>query len=172
MLLNQKLIDMKNPKLHFFIALIAFVVLFSSKSRGQETRKLEFINCINYEDSCILIGNKFIDNLTEKKFDNLAYLFSENILFRALIPSSLRTSNNPNQAASTIKNWFYVDDSEKYEILDSKVEVLVDCLHIYYKIFETYKGTPYNVEQHLYCEVSDGKIKKLSLICSGFRKLQ
>lgn len=151
--------------------LVSFLLISNVPSYCQDTRNLEFINCENFEDSCILIGNKFIDNLSEKQFNNLAHLFSENILFRALIPSSLRTSNNPNQTASTIKNWFYVDDSEKYEILDSKVEVLVDCLHIYYKIFETYKGSPYNVEQHLYCEVTDGKIDKLSLICSGFKKL-
>lgn len=154
-----------------FCTLILFFAVMSNISFGQKSNNLSFSNCQNYSDSCIYIGNVFIKDLTDKKFGNLADLFSENILFRALIPSSLVTSNNPNETASRIKNWFYVDDSEKYEILDSKVEVLVDCLHIYYKIFETYKGNPYNVEQHLYCEVSDGRIEKLSLICSGFRKV-
>jgi hypothetical protein len=155
-----------------FCTMIIFFAVMSEISFGQNSKSLSFSSCQNYSDSCIYIGNMFIKELTEKKFDNLADLFSENILFRALIPSSLVTSNNPHETASIIKNWFYVDDSEKYEILDSRVEVLVDCLHIYYKIFETYKGSPYNVEQHLYCEVTGGKIEKLSLLCSGFREVK
>lgn len=113
----------------------------------------------------------FIKNVSEKKFEDLAYLFSDSILFRALIPSSLVTSNEPSEVASKFKYWFYAEDSGKYDILDSKTEVMVDCLHIYYKIFRTFQGNSYNVEQHLYCEVSSGKIEKLSLVCSGFRKL-
>lgn len=154
-----------------FCTVSLFSVIMSGVLFGQDSKKLSFNNCENYSDSCIYLGNLYIADLTKKNFDDLVYLFSDNIFFRALIPSSLVTYNNPNQVASKIKTWFYVDDSEKYEILDSKVEVLVDCLHIYYKIFETYRGTPYHVEQHLFCEVSEGKIEKLSLICSGFREV-
>ena len=77
----------------------------------------------------------------------------------------------PSEAANKFKKWFYVEDPGKYEILDSKTEVMVDCLHIYYKIFRTYKGDSYNVEQQLYCEISAGEIQKLSLVCYGFRKV-
>jgi hypothetical protein len=152
-------------------ALFVFLFVTTENLLGQNSKRIDFGGCKNYNDSCMYLGNAYVEYLSEKKFTNLAELFSDDIFFRALIPSSLITSNDSEEVAKRINNWFYVDDSEKYEILNSKVEVLVDCLHIYYKRFETYKGTPYHVEQHLYCEVSDGKIEKLSLICSGFRKV-
>jgi len=147
-------------------------LIFSTEtSLCQDQRILKINDCENYEDTCLYIGQMFIDNLSEKKFENLAYLFADNILFRALIPSSLVTSNQPSEAAKNFHKWFNTEDPERYEVLDSKTEVIVDCLHIYYKIFRTYKDNSYNVEQHLYCEVEAGKIQKLSLLCSGFRKV-
>jgi len=154
-----------------FCALITFFFVMPGFSFGQDSNCISFDNCENYSDSCLVIGNAFIENLNEKKFDDLAKLFSKNILFRGLTPSSLYTSNDPIKTASRIKGWFYVDDSEKYEVIDSKVDVFIDCLHIYFRIFETYQGTAYKIEQHLYCEISDGKIEKLSLVCSGPRKI-
>jgi len=155
----------------FYLAMVTALIISTGTSLCQDQKNLKFNDCKSYEDTCLFIGKIFIKNLSEKKFENLTYLFSDNILFRALIPSSLVTSNKPVEAASNFKTWFYVDDPGKYEILDSKTEVMVDCLHIYYKIFRTYKDDSYHVEQHLYCEVGAGKIQKLSLICSGFRKV-
>ncbi len=155
----------------FCLAMVSALIISTGTSLCQDQKSLKFNDCKNYEDTCLFIGKMFIKNLSEKKFENLAYLFSENILFRALIPSSLVTTNKPFKAASNFKTWFYVEDPGKYEILDSTTEVMVDCLHIYYKIFRTYQGDSYNVEQHLYCDVAAGKIQKLSLICSGFRKV-
>jgi len=147
------------------------LILSTETSLCQDQKSLKFNDCKNYEDTCLYIGQMFIKDLSEKKFENLAYLFADNILFRALIPSSLVTSNKPSEAASNFQKWFYIEDPGKYEVLDSKTEVMVDCLHIYYKIFRTYNDNSYNVEQHLYCEVEAGKIQKLSLLCSGFRKV-
>jgi hypothetical protein len=147
------------------------LILSTETSLCQDQRILKFNDCKNYEDTCLYIGQMFIDNQSEKKFEDLAYLFADNILFRALIPSSLVTSNKPSEAAKNFHKWFNTEDPGRYEVLDFNTEVMVDCLHIYYKIFRTYKDNSYNVEQHLYCEVEAGKIQKLSLLCSGFRKV-
>lgn len=164
----------ENSIIRFIIVcLVMGTALFLSieTSYCQDQKSLNFNDCKNYEDTCLYIGQLFKDNLSEKKFENLADLFANNILFRALIPSSLVTSNKPSEAAKNFQKWFNTEDPERYEVLDFKAEVLVDCLHIYYKIFRTYKDNSYNVEQHLYCEVVVGKIQKLSLLCSGFRKV-
>ena len=149
-------------------------ILFATALNAQDKagqNDLNFPNCSTFEDSCRYIGDVFISKVAEKKFEELESLFAEKFLFRALTPGSMVTSNDPAESAGIIKKWFYVDDDEQYKIIDSDVNVLVDCLHISYRIFETYKGDPYRVEQQLYCEVSAGKIRKLSLVCSGFRKL-
>ncbi len=123
-----------------------------------EQKNISFPNCLNYKDSCIYIGNIFIQKISDKKFEDLESFFSDNILFRALTPPSIITSNNPTEVANTLKKWFYVDEPDQCKILDSKSEFFVDCLHIYYRVFRTYKGDSYKVEQQLYCEVSSGKI--------------
>jgi len=133
---------------------------------------LLFTDCQDYKDSCIYVGNAFVKNIADKNFDELAYLLSDNCLFRALIPSSIVTSNDAVKTANVIKKWFNLGESEQYKVVDSQVDFLVDCLHMNYKIDLSYMGTPYQVEQQLYCEVASGEIQKLSLICSGFRKVK
>ena len=169
---------MKTKKENSFVRSIVFcfsmvftLIISIGTSYCQDQNNLTFNDCKNYEDTCLFIGEMFIKNLSEQKFENLVYLFSDNIMFRALIPSSVVTLNKPDKTADKIKSWFFVKEPEKFEILDSSFDVLVNCLHVNYKVFITYKGNSYNVEQHLYCEVEAGRINKLSLICSGFRKL-
>lgn len=151
----------------FFFLLIIGISIKTSYSQ----QKIQFNGCETYQDSSIFLGNLFLKKMKNKQFEEIQYLLSDRILFRALIPSSLVTSNDPVEIAKRFKNWFYVESPNKYEVIDSDVSFLVDCIHIYYKIFETYKGNPYHVEQHLYCEISSGKINKISLVCSGFRKI-
>ena len=117
----------------FSLLTVSALILSSGTARCQDQSSLDFKDCKNFEDTCLVIGEMFIENLYEKKFENLADLFSDEFLFRALIPSSLVTSNKPLEAALEYKKWFYVEDPGRYEILDLKTEVMVDCLHIYYK---------------------------------------
>jgi hypothetical protein len=163
-------------KIKIMVSICMFFTLFLIISFGTPKdsfgqQEIEFNECITYQDSSLYLGNLFIEKMVNKEFEEIQSLLSNRILFRALIPSSLVTSNDPVEVANRFKNWFYVESPEKYEVIDSDVTYLVDCIHIYYKIFETYKGIPYHVEQHLYCEISSGKINKLSLVCSGFRKI-
>ncbi len=164
--INEKVLA---KTLVYFIITVVLLVASSGLSYGQ--RDEQFSNSKNYKDSCIYIGKTFIQNLSDKNFEDLANLFSDNILFRALIPPSLVISNEPNKTANYFKSWFYVDESEQYKVVDSKIDFFVDCLHINYRIFLTDEGNSYNVEQHLYCEILSGKIYKLSLVCSGFRNV-
>jgi hypothetical protein len=151
------------------LGILSLMVLSAGQAYCQDENKLTFIDCKNYEDSCLFIGKSFIDCLSDQNFDDLVQLFSGDIFFRALIPSSIVTLNDSYKTADKLKSWFYNEEPEKYEIVESSSKVLVDCLHINYTIFLTYKGNPYNVEQQLYCEIDGDRISKLSLICSGFR---
>jgi hypothetical protein len=42
-------------------------------------------------------------------------------------------------------------------------------VHVAYRFEGVEEGEPYVVEQHLYGTVSDGKIERADLLCSGFR---
>ena len=155
----------------FCLVIFVFQLALAENSFSQDHLQTKLMNCTTFEDSCLAIGNAFINKMKKEDFNSLQSLFSDNVFFRALIPSSLVTLNSPDKVAHQIHRWFYVDDSEEYKLIDSSVDVVIDCLHISYKIFETYQGKTYCIEQQLYCEISSGKINKLSLMCSGFRKV-
>ena len=133
----------------FYLAMVSTMFISTGTSYCKDQNNLTFIDCENYEDTCLFIGEMFVMNLSEQKFENLAYLFSDNILFRALIPSTVVTLNKPSTTANKIKSWFFVEEPEKFEILDSSSEVMIDCLHINYRIFITHKGNCYNVNSPL-----------------------
>jgi hypothetical protein len=153
------------------LGIVSLMILSTGATNCQDANNLTFNDCKNYEDSCMFIGKSFIKYLSDQNFEGLIQLFSDDIFFRALIPSSIVTLNDSHKTADKLKSWFYTEEPEKYEIIESSSEVLVDCLYINYKIFLTYKDNPYNVEQQLYCEIEGDRICKLSLICSGFRSL-
>ena len=155
----------------FCFAMATALFFSSATSFCQDQKNLKFENCETYEDSCLVVGKMFIGYLSEIRFEDLAYLFSDSIHFRALLPPALVTANNPSEAAIIYKNWFYIEDPEKFEIVDSKAELMVDCQHISYRIYVTRQDKAYKVEQHLFCEVASGKIQKLSLLCSGPRRI-
>lgn len=163
---------MKKLYLKTIIALSLLFITNGIQAQNVHGQKdISFPNCLNYKDSCIYIGNFLIQKISDKKFEDLESIFSDTIFFRALTPPNIITLNNPTEVANTLKKWFDVDEPDQCKILDSKSEFFVDCLHVYYRVFRTYKGNSYEVEQKLYCEVSSGRIQKLSLLCSGFRKV-
>ena len=164
---------MKKLQLTTVIALSLFLCSISIKAQTKDGQEIiSFSHCLNYRDSCTHIGNIFINNFKKENFEDLKYLFSDTIHFRALTPPSLITLNNPTEVVNTLKKWFGVEEPDQFEVLESSSDFFVDCLYIYYRVFRTYKGNSYKVEQQLYCEVSSGKIQKISLLCSGFRKVE
>lgn len=164
---------MKKLQFTIVIALPLFLCSFGVQAQEDDGQDIiSFSNCFNYSDTCKHIGNVFINSLKEQKFGELEYIFSDTIHFRALTPPKLITLNNSTEVVNTLKKWFEVEDPDQFEVLESKSDFFVDCLHIFYRVFRTYKGNSFKVEQHLYCEVSSGKIQKLSLLCSGFRRME
>ena len=63
--------------------------------------------------------------------------------------------------------WF--EDSTELELLESRTDEVGDKLHLSYRFSGVEEGEPYLVEHHLSCVVSDGKIDRADLLCSGFR---
>ena len=111
-------------------------------------------------------GTIFIDALSHQAWDKLATCFDETVQFRALIPSGLKNAEDRAAAAHHLQKWF--GDADQLILLDSKVERIQDRLHIMYR-FRAHEDQWYVVEQHVYCVMQDGLIKKADLLCSGFR---
>jgi hypothetical protein len=113
------------------------------------------------------LARRLIAGITEQDEQALAACFADDAAFRALIPSGLRERTGAAPTASLITAWF--KDSTELDLVDQHVDEVGDRLQISYRFVGVEEGQPYVVEQHLSCIVSDEKIQRADLLCSGFR---
>jgi ketosteroid isomerase-like protein len=113
------------------------------------------------------IGAKFVAAVAAQDSRALAVCFVERAQLQALIPPGLRERTGAAEAAELIASWFA--DATELELVDSRIEMVEDRLHVWYRFAVVEEGQPYLVEQHLFCVVADGKIERANLLCSGFR---
>jgi ketosteroid isomerase-like protein len=97
----------------------------------------------------------------------IAGCFAADAEFRALTPPGLRERRGAAEIASLIAAWF--GDSTELDLVESRTDEVGDRLHLWYRFIGVEGGEPYVVEHHLFCVVSDGKIDRADLLCSGFR---
>jgi hypothetical protein len=153
------------------LILIVLIHLAAAPVFSQQRPDLRPDQSTTQIDSSLALGNTYIQHVSSMEYEKLADLFSGNISFKALLPSGYVTAEIPLEIVAYYDKWFVSDSNQKYEMLDSRVEMISDILHISYKINIVRGNTSYDVQQQLFCELQSGKIQKLSLLCSGPRKI-
>jgi hypothetical protein len=108
-----------------------------------------------------------VEAIAAQDRDALAACFAADAEFRALIPPGLRERTGADDAAELVSSWFA--DSTELELLDSRVEMVGDRLHIAYRFRGVEEDEPYVVEQQLYCTTTNDGIVSANLLCSGSR---
>lgn len=79
----------------------------------------------------------------------------------------MREGSTASEATGYLRRWF--GDADHHELLDGDAEPIADRLHVRYR-FRVHDADGWQVvEQPAYCDVKDGKITGLDLVCSGFR---
>jgi SnoaL-like protein len=113
------------------------------------------------------VGGRLVEAIAAQDVAAIATCFAADAQFRALTPRGLRERAGALETASLIEAWFA--DSTELDLVDSEVDEVGDRVHIAYRFEGVEEGQPYVVEQHLYGSVSDGKVERADLLCSGFR---
>jgi hypothetical protein len=114
------------------------------------------------------LGDAFVEALARKDFSALAACFAADAHLRALIPPGVREATTRAGVTSYLKSWF--GSAERLELLHSSAGTLADRLHLTYRFRVHAADGPRIVEQHAYCEVRNGAIQQMDLLCSGFRR--
>jgi hypothetical protein len=117
-------------------------------------------------DDSATTGKVLVATLAQQAWQELAACLDDAVQFRALIPSGLRTADDRASAASYFQKWF--GDADELILITSLVQPMHDRLYITYR-FRAHEDQWYIVEQQAYCIVQDGHIKRIDLLCSGFR---
>ncbi|MGH2933641.1 MAG: nuclear transport factor 2 family protein [Gaiellaceae bacterium] len=116
------------------------------------------------------VAQLLVAGITARDEAAIAACFADQAQFRALIPPGLRERTGASETAALIAAWF--GDSTELDLLQTGADQVGDRFHISYRFAGVEEGEPYVVEQHLYCIVSDGRIERADLLCSGFRPRQ
>ena len=115
------------------------------------------------------LGARLVAGIAAQDAAAIASCFAEDVEFRALTPNGLRERTGAAETAGLVAAWF--GDSTELDLVDSHADEVEDRVHISYRFAGAEAGEPYVVEQQLYCVVNgSGKIERVDLLCSGFRR--
>jgi hypothetical protein len=112
------------------------------------------------------LGTRFVAALVRQDWMRLEGCFDHGACFRALIPPGFREAKDSAAVAQHFRRWF--GDADQLMLLSADVEQIEDRLGISYR-FRLHEDQWYIVEQRAYCQVIDGQIRHMDLLCSGFR---
>jgi hypothetical protein len=111
------------------------------------------------------VGVGFLQALERQDWEALESCFADDVQFRALVPPGLREGSSAASAAGYLKRWF--GDADEIVLVGSEVRTVEDRLSISYRV-RAHEDQWYVVEQAAYCDVREGRIQRMDLLCSGF----
>jgi TusA-related sulfurtransferase len=113
------------------------------------------------------ILDSFVERLAARDFDRLAACLDPDVRLRAIIPSGPEEHHGRAAAVSRFGDWFA--DAVSYELVEHRIEPVVDRWLMTYRIALDEGDGPRRVEQHLFCDLGAEMIERIDLLCSGFR---
>ena len=107
--------------------------------------------------------------ITTQDFDRIEALFAPQVRFRALVPSGVREGNTPAEATAWLQNWF--GEGQQLQVLQSASDTVFGRLFLSYRLrlSSPEKGKRV-IEQQVYCDMQDGYISDMAILCSGFHR--
>jgi TusA-related sulfurtransferase len=115
----------------------------------------------------VRLGKAFVMAVVDGDFRRLASLLAADVRFRALVPRAFHEVDSADAARAIFEGWF--GETEERELLDSSSELVADRLLVAYRLEFREAGRPLIAEQQLVAIVSDGRLRDVALLCSGFR---
>jgi TusA-related sulfurtransferase len=113
------------------------------------------------------LGEAFVRAVVDGDFPRLASLLAADVRFRALVPRAFHEVGSAAAARAIFEGWF--GETEERELLDSSSDLVADRLLVAYRLRFREAGRPLVAEQQLVGIVSDGRLRDVALLCSGFR---
>lgn len=114
----------------------------------------------------------FLDALTDRRFDGVEAMLAPEARFRALVPPGPTERRGAPSVTQALSQWFGA--SEEFEVQEMNAQAVADRVRIRYRFrLRPHPFVPdsgwHVIEQQGYCDVVDGKIAAIDLVCSGFR---
>jgi len=116
------------------------------------------------------IGRAFVDNLAARDFVSLRTALADDVLFRMLLPSGAAAEANAEATVGRFIDWFA--GAEPFDLETSSVSEVEGRVGVTCRFGLQDADAWQVIEQHLMLDVdSNGRIKRMDLLCSGFRSV-
>ena len=113
-------------------------------------------------------GEDFVVALSDRDSQRIEACLHPEVRMRALVPSGFQELKGPSAVVARLNSWFA--EAESIQVLEKNVYRVADRLHIRYRFREHYSdGESEIIEQDAYCDVREGQIAAMDLLCSGHR---
>jgi TusA-related sulfurtransferase len=113
-------------------------------------------------------GEEFVVALSDRDSERLGACFHPEVRMRALVPPGFREDKGASAVVARLHSWF--GQAESIDVLEKHVYRVADRLHIRYRFRERYSdGETEIIEQDAYCDLHEGQIATMDLLCSGHR---
>jgi hypothetical protein len=118
------------------------------------------------------IGERFARLLAAKRWTELAALLDPDITFNGMTPRRFWEARSPDEAvAGVLQQWFEETDHIE-QLVSVSAGHVADRHRLHYQMLVRNDGGLHLVEQHGYYDVDGGRIRRLHLMCAGFRPIR
>jgi hypothetical protein len=115
------------------------------------------------------LGRGFVSALSAKDMAGLTALFDPHVDFRGLTPGNEWRATNPEEVAEVVLgSWFEPTDHVR-EVLKVEARPFADRYQLRYRLHVENDDGMFVAEQQGYYSVEQGRIIRMSVVCSGFR---
>ncbi len=116
------------------------------------------------------VGGAFLEALASQDFDRLASVLSDDVRLRALLPAGPSQWEGVDEIKARFIAWF--GDADGFELVDSIVGDIGPRLYLRWRVRMQAQRLGHGwfvVEQQAYADTDDdGRVRRLSLLCSGY----
>jgi hypothetical protein len=115
------------------------------------------------------LGRTFVEGIVAKDADAIAAALDPEIDFRGMTPSREWRATTPEAVVEIVLgNWFEPQDLVR-EVLDIETLAIADRHRLRYRFRMECPDGEYFVEQQAYFDAPEGRITRMSAVCSGYR---
>jgi hypothetical protein len=118
------------------------------------------------------VAGAFLDGLAVQDFSRIAATLDDAAHLSALLPRGLAEWDGPDQISAAFRQWF--GEVDRFELVDALIGGVGPRLHLRWRVRVQAEARGEGwlvIEQQVYADAGpDGRLTRLSLLCSGFHR--
>ena len=115
------------------------------------------------------VAGRLLDAIVTREFDSISVILASDVQMRALLPRSIVQTNTSEAAVETFREWFGAHKS--CTVIATEQHTVEGCEFLSYSLRVQPDWAPdlfHIVEQSGYCRVTDDRVTRLDLVCTGY----